>query len=52
MLMAAAFLVGAVEGGAGAGEGGRDEVAVDLVRDLDAVVTEPAGDFGNRDTLG
>jgi hypothetical protein len=44
--------MGSVEGGAGAVEGGGDEVAVDLVGDLDALVAEPAGDLGDRDTLG
>jgi hypothetical protein len=39
---------GLVEGGAGAVPGGRDEVAVDLVGDLDAVVTKPTGDLGDR----
>jgi hypothetical protein len=47
-----AFLVGGVEGGAGAGEGAGYEVAVDLVGDLDAVVAEPAGYLGDRDALG
>ncbi len=50
--LAAAFLVGAVEGGAGAVQGAGHEVAVDLVGDLDAVVAEPAGDLGDRDAFG
>jgi hypothetical protein len=42
-----AFLAGAVEGGTGAVEGAGDEVAVDLVGDLDALVSEPAGHLGD-----
>jgi hypothetical protein len=49
--VAAAFLVCLVEGGAGAVEGGGDEVAVDLVSDLDALVAKPAGHFGDRDAF-
>jgi hypothetical protein len=41
-----------VEGGAGTVEGGGDEVSVDLVGDLDALVAKPAGNFGIRDALG
>jgi hypothetical protein len=41
-----------VEDGPGAVPGGGDEVAVDPVGDLDALVAEPAGDLGDRDTLG
>jgi hypothetical protein len=51
-LLTAAGLVGSVEGGAGAVEGCGDEMAVDLVGDLDALVAEPAGDVGDRDALG
>jgi hypothetical protein len=51
LLVSAAFVVGAVEGRAGAVEGRRDEVAVDLVGDLDAVVAEPAGDLRDRDSF-
>src|SRR5262249_3978291 len=35
--------------GPGAVPGSGDEVAVDLVGDLDALVAEPAGDLGDRD---
>jgi hypothetical protein len=45
-------VISGVEGGAGTVEGGGDEVAVDLVSDLDALVAEPAGNFGIRDALG
>jgi hypothetical protein len=48
----AAGLVGRVESGAGAVEGGRDKATLDLVDDLDAVVAEPAGDLGDRDAFG
>jgi hypothetical protein len=44
--LAAALLVGGIESGAGAIERGGDEVAVDLVGDLDALVAEPAGHLG------
>jgi len=47
-----AGLIGGIEGSAGAVEGRGDEVAVDLVGDLDAVVAEPAGDLGDRDAFG
>ena len=50
--LAAALVVSGVEGGAGTVEGGGDEVAVDLVGDLDALVAEPAGHLGDRDALG
>jgi hypothetical protein len=40
--LSAALLISAVEGGAGTVEGAGDEVAVDLVGDLDALVAEPA----------
>jgi len=43
---------GAVQDGAGPVPGGRDEVAPDLVGDLDALVAEPAGDLGDRDAAG
>ena len=48
----AAGLVGGAEGGAGSVEVGGDEVAVDLVGHLDALVAEPAGDVGDGDALG
>jgi hypothetical protein len=41
-----------IEGVAGAIERRGNEVAVDLVGDLDALVAEPAGYFGDRDALG
>src|SRR5689334_12965781 len=50
--LAEAFLVGGVKGSAGAVQGGGNEVAVDLVGDLDAGMAEPAGDLGDRDALG
>ena len=50
--LAAALVISGVDGGAGTVEGGGDEVAVDLVGDLDAPVAEPAGNFGIRDALG
>jgi len=51
-LLFLALLVGVVEGGTGAIKGGGDEVAVDLVGDLDALVAEPAGHLGDRDAFG
>jgi len=50
--LAAGFVVGTVEGGTGTLKGAGDEVAVDLVRDLDALVAEPARHLGDRDALG
>jgi hypothetical protein len=47
-----ALQVSGVQGGAGAVEGGGDEVAVDLMGDLDALVAEPARDLGDRNALG
>jgi hypothetical protein len=42
--LALAWPAGVVEDGPGAVPRGGDEMAVDLVRDLDALVPEPAGD--------
>jgi hypothetical protein len=51
-LLPLAVLVGVVEGCAGAIPGAGYKVAVGLVRDLDAVAAEPAGDLGDRHALG
>ena len=50
--LATTLLVSVVQGGAGAIERAGHEVAVDLVGDLDALVAEPAGHLGDRDTFG
>jgi hypothetical protein len=46
-----ALTVSSVEEGASTVEGTGHEVTVDLVRDLDAFVAEPAGHLGDRDPL-
>jgi hypothetical protein len=51
LLVAAADLVGVTQDDTGTIEGGGDEVTVDLVSDLDALVAEPAGDLGDGDAL-